>query len=529
MNNGALDAMFINYWAVGATFGETDMSKEFIKNGYWYDGRYENGDTKYEKLLDDVQINDLFILKSAFSQGSKEERKSVTRVKAIGIVKKKEKRHQFNVEWFNTDKITDLDTYYSSTISRVFKSEITDFIYNEYKKYISMNTPNNYINLLLKKKQIILQGAPGTGKTRLAQIIAQELTQNGGETAIIQFHPAYSYEDFVRGIIAETNENGQISYKVKNKILAEIAQKAQKNLSDSQKPIEILQEEKKEKTLFDNFKDYCIKIDIKSFNLGENDTKIYIVDSDELGFWYTGINWNNRNRMKFEDILKMYNNNINDRKQVIKMENISRLAKEHSSYFLKILQKFREFMREELENKPQKTENQNLQKIAVQNYVLIIDEINRANLPAVLGELIYALEYRGKPVNSLYEWEGSKEIVLPENLYIIGTMNTADRSVGHIDYAIRRRFAFLTISPDEQIIIHENAKIVFKKIKEIFEKHLSTEFSLDDIMIGHSYFLVQNDNELQTKLEYEIKPLLREYVKDGILTCQMHEIENINA
>jgi len=71
--------------------------------------------------------------------------------------------------------------------------------------------------------------------------------------------------------------------------------------------------------------------------------------------------------------------------------------------------------------------------------VLIIDEINRANLTSVLGELIYALEYRGKSVDSMYEYNGNSQISLPHNLYVIGTMNTADRSVSHIDYAIRRR------------------------------------------------------------------------------------------
>src|SRR5690606_7139407 len=85
-------------------------------------------------------------------------------------------------------------------------------------------------------------------------------------------------------------------------------------------------------------------------------------------------------------------------------------------------------------------------------YVLIIDEINRANLPAVLGELIYALEYRGEGVDSMYDLDGDTSIILPPNLYIIGTMNTADRSVGHIDYAIRRRFAFVEVLPSAEVI-----------------------------------------------------------------------------
>src|SRR5690606_14650101 len=85
--------------------------------------------------------------------------------------------------------------------------------------------------------------------------------------------------------------------------------------------------------------------------------------------------------------------------------------------------------------------------VELKNYVLIIDEINRANLSSVLGELIYALEYRGEEVQSMYAVDGSNKLILPPNLYIIGTMNTADRSVGHIDYAIKRRFAFVDVLP----------------------------------------------------------------------------------
>lgn len=150
-------------------------------------------------------------------------------------------------------------------------------------------------------------------------------------------------------------------------------------------------------------------------------------------------------------------------------------------------------------------------------YVLIIDEINRANLTSVLGELIYALEYRGKSVNSLYKLnDGSNEIMLPHNLYVIGTMNTADRSVSHIDYAIRRRFTFIPVPSNDSAVTHNKAKALFLAIKIIFDQHTSPEFDQQSIQIGHSYFLV-DDNEIQMKLKYEIKPLLLEYVNDGVL------------
>lgn len=226
-----------------------------------------------------------------------------------------------------------------------------------------------------------------------------------GEKKLIQFHPAYSYEDFVRGIVAETNEQGNINYRVEDKVLAEFAKKATNN-PDS-------------------------------------------------------------------------------------------------------------------------------------NYVLIIDEINRANLPSVLGELIYALEYRGKPVETLYENDNSREITLPKNLFIIGTMNTTDRSVGHLDYAIRRRFAFKNIKADGSVINFNLAKQLFLSIESIFDdqQYLSSEFIKDEVMIGHSYFMVDETltedekvSTLKLRLEYEIKPLLREYVKDGILLNEAEGlIESLNV
>ena len=263
---------------------------------------------------------------------------------------------------------------------------------------------NHMIELLKYKPQIILQGPPGTGKTREAKRIAKALLGLGENDSLegneqfklIQFHPSYSYEDFVRGIIAE-NTDGNISYVTKDKILAEFAKKA---LKDKDTP-----------------------------------------------------------------------------------------------------------------------------------YVLIIDEINRANLSSVLGELIYALEYRGEAVQSMYAIEGENNLILPPNLYIIGTMNTADRSVGHIDYAIRRRFAFVNILPKE--LEKDFHKELFRAVSELFISNydeyisnpdielkraltLSSEFKPEDVWLGHSYFITKN-TPIDIRWEYEIKPILFEYVKDGIL------------
>ena len=151
-------------------------------------------------------------------------------------------------------------------------------------------------------------------------------------------------------------------------------------------------------------------------------------------------------------------------------------------------------------------------------YILVIDEINRANLSAVLGELIYALEYRGEAVQSMYAIDGENNLILPPNLYIIGTMNTADRSVGHIDYAIRRRFAFVNILPKDLTneLGDQFEGALFAKVTNLFNTNLSPEFKKEEVQLGHSYFITKN-TPINIRWEYEIKPILLEYVKDGIL------------
>lgn len=162
------------------------------------------------------------------------------------------------------------------------------------------------------------------------------------------------------------------------------------------------------------------------------------------------------------------------------------------------------------------------------NFVLIIDEINRGNISKIFGELITLLESdkrEGKvhPITVILPY--SKEsFSVPSNLFIIGTMNTTDRSVGSIDYALRRRFDFATLSSQREVVetlSSEKALKLFDAVQTFIEKNHENELDIEDLKIGHSYFLVgKNDNgaKLEIKWKYEILPLLREYYKDGIIT-----------
>lgn len=187
-------------------------------------------------------------------------------------------------------------------------------------------------------------------------------------------------------------------------------------------------------------------------------------------------------------------------------------------------------------------------------YFLLIDEINRADVATVFGELIYALEYRDEAIETPYEVGQSSKITVPDNLYIIGTMNTADKSVGNIDYAIRRRFIFFDLLPDENVIKSkkkeeneneiEKAEKVFLGVNKFIKTSINTQYRANDFLIGHTYFLLpekleENNTEngnskeensekekfkkeklknlIEYRMEYQVLPILREYYIDGII------------
>lgn len=179
-------------------------------------------------------------------------------------------------------------------------------------------------------------------------------------------------------------------------------------------------------------------------------------------------------------------------------------------------------------------------------FFLVIDEINRANLATVFGELIYGLEYRGQSVATPYTVQNTNKICLPDNLYILGTMNTADKSIGGIDYAIRRRFLFFSLLPDRNVIaeynitegmnaaerdaqqlINQQALALFDQVEKLFSNdNLNSEYYKDDIQIGHTYFLVKSTEQLYLRFKYQMIPILREYYKDGMFQFDAHENED---
>ena len=423
----------------------------------------------------------------------------------------------------------DKETYPKSYDNSYFREYVFEKKYKVEFETIESNMTNQaikptIIDLLHYKHQIILQGPPGTGKTREAKRIAKQLLglndndslEGNEQFKLIQFHPSYSYEDFVRGIVAQPNETGgDIVYTAENKVLAKFAEKA---LKAFQEPIK-----------WENFRDFLEKEKKEGrevyFDEGK-ELKYNFIQNNELRYLSRG-----NHNLAGIPIEEFCQRNLDDKFDSFYKNYHKWGWKFITDYFIKWANDFKR----------------------KKSYFLVIDEINRANLSTVLGELIYALEYRGESVESMYAIDDDNSFTLPPNLYIIGTMNTADRSVGHIDYAIRRRFAFVSVLPKE--LERNFDKNLFKAVSKLFienydeyinntdtelkrAKTLSPEFKPEDVWLGQSYFIQKKysdgkDVPMSIRWEYEIKPILLEYIKDGILIDnikieeQMQEIKTL--
>jgi 5-methylcytosine-specific restriction enzyme B len=154
-------------------------------------------------------------------------------------------------------------------------------------------------------------------------------------------------------------------------------------------------------------------------------------------------------------------------------------------------------------------------------YILIVDEINRGDLGKVLGEAIYLFEPsevggpNAREVHLTHAFEGRGTFQLPPNLYVLATMNTADRSIAGLDLAVRRRFAFVTLMPDRKVVDLQAAKEIFGMLVDVFVEHASDDML--HLLPGHSYFLAQNDRHLRNRFQYDLLPLIDEYLRQGLL------------
>ena len=386
---------------------------------------------------------------------------------------------------------------------------------------------DRYNTLLREKKNIILQGAPGVGKTYTTASIAVRLCnpnfseledhtkvmaeyerlRKSGQIAFCTFHQSMDYEDFVEGVKPEL-QGEHITYNVEAGIFKQTCEQARTTEG---------------KDIIACIDDYLQKI--QGY---ENRREIPTINEKSSIFvWWNKGNKtiNIRTTHPKKDKGEQFSPSQPNIKEIKDQALGKRTTYIHKSY----KQAFIKAVKDEyhLEDEASTTP-----------HVLIIDEINRGNISRIFGELITLLEADKRTGEGAHPIKvklpySKEDFSVPSNLYIIGTMNTTDRSTGSIDYAVRRRFAFITLKTDPEVIktcikddaVRAKALALFKQINgdgtdeatSFIATHKAGDFDLEDLKVGHSYFLAETLEALQMKVRYEVIPLLREYIKDGIL------------
>ena len=413
------------------------------------------------------------------------------------------------------------------------------------KTFQSNNLKGKLSDLLEHTHNLIFHGAPGTGKTHLAKEIAKAM---GAETAFVQFHPSYDYTDFVEGLRPVPQDDaGQIGFELRDGVFKTFCERALENLLNSQKTETEMAEEQSLDEKIDNFIDKSIEENIKYTITQGNE--FFIINADEKNIYISIPNNEKANKLTLKKgeiitLLKLEENVEGG--NAIRDIFGRKWRTQQDSYTLSLYKSIKNF-----KNVATK---KNVVGIDKKPFVFIIDEINRGDLSKIFGELFYALDpgYRvtaealkavkaGESFPTIrtqyanMERDGntfdnalniSKQddfghFFVPENVYIIGTMNDIDRSVETMDFAFRRRFTFVEIQASERVEMLEEItddtirQQALDKMKAVNAVISGTEGLSSAYHIGGAYFLKLKtlDNDFEKLWEYHLAPLIKEYLR----------------
>ena len=484
-----------------------------------------------------------------------------------------------------------------------------DYMKEELKNKMTTETNNSskgtwyddVVRIWERRKNIVLYGAPGTGKTydvpelavRLcdpafmaAEPSREEIVSRYNQLktekriAFTTFHQSLDYEDWIEGLRPVVNKNSQVTYKIVSGIFKELCEEAERPV-DKDKQVDISDNAVIWKVSLQGTGDNDVRRECMENNhirIGwddygpvisdETDWSVYNGEGKQILDAYI-------NKMKIGDIvMSCYSSQTIDAIGVVvgdyefedKFPNYKRVRR--VNWLVKNINENIVEMNDgktmtlgtvyrlnsiTLDNVKSILEKYNTSSKMEENdkaYVMVIDELNRGNVSKVFGELITLLEAdkRKGRINaeSVVLPYSKKGFHIPNNVYLIATMNTADRSLGSLDYAIRRRFAFIAEKPFGLEVEGFNEEL-FELVSSLFVKNfdeykesgwdqtlklesadtLSEEYKPEDVWIGHSYFLMQDEegeDNTSNRLLYEIIPLLEEYVRDGVLTAEAQDV-----
>ena len=521
-----------NYFFVGTKFGDDDYLEYFREEGKWELGWHNNEENKqYQKMLklfNKIKPGDVLFAKSTYVKKKnlpfvKKDDSKVSVMKIRGMATVKEvlddghtiivdwKKEYIEREWFfftgqETIWFPSDIKYRTKETNQLIKFAASDEIiiqdydyflnHPNWKKYKKLESETmlrndflfNYSAILRKSKNLILRGAPGTGKTYLAKEIAMELTGgNEDQIGFVQFHPSYDYTDFVEGLRPVSNGDGAIEFKLQDGIFKQFCQRAKEAQKTGGQ---------------DNFEEAWAKL---TDAINEKQGQYFFPRSS------VPASLNSQGNVKFdspvatkEKVYLLYKGEDTN----LKYETYQNIVLDHmkESYGLC------DYVSPTIDTD--------------KKFVFIIDEINRGEISKIFGELFFSIDsdYRGEKgsVSTQYAnlHETDDKFYIPENVYIIGTMNDIDRSVDTFDFAMRRRFRFVEVTAESQLYIldkelgerAEEAKTRLRNLNAAIEnvQELNSHYH-----IGPSYFLRLKE----VKFDYELlwsdylQPLLEDYVR----------------
>ena len=374
-------------------------------------------------------------------------------------------------------------------------------------------------NLLKANHNLVLTGAPGTGKTYMACEVAKEME---AEIKFVQFHPSYDYTDFVEGLRPTDFIDGQMGFERKDGIFKEFCREAIINLKDSKKNISEIKNEVSWKDKLDEFISESIETEaVYKLRTGKEFTIVNAKDNSLEAYNKTNEK-TTRILMKRDEILTLLINKVKlDKVRDVTKSLNRKTGFQEDSYIYAIVKALRE--------QKKKVAVSNVQKVNEKPFVLIIDEINRGDASKIFGELFYAIDpgYRGKTENLVQtQYQNlvsdtdifAKGFYVPENVYILATMNDIDRSVECMDFAMRRRFVWREITPSDTDYMLSNlgkAQEAQEKMAALNDEIAKTEGLGYAYQIGPAYFkkLEKNGNDFDKLWTMNIEPLLKEYLR----------------
>lgn len=450
-----------------------------------------------------------------------------------------------------------------------------------------------------RRKNVVLYGAPGTGKTydvpelavRLCDPafmatdpIREEIVSRYNQLktekriAFTTFHQSLDYEDWIEGLRPVVNENSQVTYEIESGIFKKLCEEAERPVvKDKQVGIS----------------DNAVVWKVSLAGTGDNNVRRECMENNHIRIGWDGYgpvisdetDWSVYNgegkqildayinKMKIGDIvMSCYSSQTIDAIGVVvgeyefedKFPNYKRVRRvnwlvkninenivemnDGKTMTLGTVYRLNSITLDNVKSILEKYDTSSKMEENDKAYVMVIDELNRGNVSKVFGELITLLEAdkRKGRINaeSVVLPYSKKGFHIPNNVYLVATMNTADRSLGSLDYAIRRRFAFIAEKPFG-LDVDGFDEDLFEKVSSLFVKNfdeykesgwdqtmklepadtLSDEYKPEDVWIGHSYFLMQDEEDnTSNRLLYEIIPLLEEYVRDGVLTAEAQDV-----